>query len=226
LLVLNVPDTSHYLNLEEFVENSRKAATAEWVSEQGRKMAAIKLFFEHSEEPPHAWNVTIYTDPDVNYLVRKVVYASSGKVEYRREEEVIEFKDGGGGVFFPESTVGRSENGGKPYSSLQCQVKDIRINESLPQDAFRLRYPRGTQLNDNIRGVTYTVDEDGRQISKESAQNRGPQAAPAAFPASPMTETREEPAGIGRWILIAFLAVGLIGLVVIVLRHRMRQVSS
>lgn len=224
LLVLNVPNTTDSIPFEQLVEKATRLKKIERKSVHGKEMIVVQLFFDRSGDVNRAWNIEIYFDPGVNYLIRKVVYSVASKGGYIREEEVQNFKEFGSGVFFPEQAVGRSENQGKQYSTNTSKLTDIKVNQPLPRDIFRFRYPQGVFMADKIRGCEYRIDAEGNPISKEVPFGRGdPPPIKEGDAQSAGTETQEEPRPASRWILPISLGILIVGGVAAFLRRRRRQ---
>lgn len=161
----------------------------------------------------------------MNYLVRKTVYTQA-KGAYRREDEVVQFKECSPGVFFPERLVGRSGPGGNLDFHHQTLISDIRVNQPLPEGIFRLRYPEGIPFEDHIRGVRYLANSDGSPISKEEPLRSGRFIPPAPLGDDPPRETQEEPKSATRWILPASCGILVVGLVAAFVRRRWRIASE
>jgi hypothetical protein len=99
----------------------------------------------------------------------------------------------------------------------------ISINQPLPADIFRLRYPNGIFLTDSIRGTSYRVDPEGNPLSGEVplGRNPPPSTVESAKPEH-NSETTEEPRPWSRWIIPISICLILVGLALAV-RRRMKS---
>ena len=213
LLVVNLPGTVHSVPFEDLVRQAAKILRVEKQLIDTREMIVVGLQFEPPAEGK-AWESEIHFDPSVNYLIRKVVRSKTGS-RFADVEEAVQFKNCGGGIFFPERVVGRAGVGDKPSETRsESLLSDIRVNQPLPPEVFRLRYPAGISLTDSIRGTSYRVDSDGNPLSVEKPLGTVPPPAPSRL-AGPDggAETAEEPQSRFRWILpvsIGLVAVGIL----------------
>lgn len=220
LLVLNIPGTIEVVPFETLVENaSRVQASHRTV--QGRDMIVVILDFGRAG-PSSGWQAEVQFDPSVNYLVRRNTYDTAA---YHRETEVQQFKAFPGGIFFPERVVGSSGGPGNPGSQRTVVFSEIKVNEPLPDGIFRLAYPRGIMLTDDIRGTAYRVDEAGNRISDETPMGKivAPPPLGEAAPPSPSIETKAEPKRWTRWILPGSAGILLIGLIALLARRRLAR---
>jgi hypothetical protein len=212
----------HRIPFEQLVSEATRFTRAQRKAVDGKETIVVELFFEGTKTRPSAWDIEIQFDPTVNYLVRKVSYTTSGvKGRFRREDEVAEFKECTPGVFFPERARGQSgPEGGDPDFTYSVVFSDVQVNEPLPDDVFRFRYPKGVYLTDSIRGTVYRVDAVGNRTSPETPMGKippPPEEEPALQP--PGQETQEEPRPATRWILPVSLGILTMGGILFVLRR-------
>jgi hypothetical protein len=223
LLVLNQPSRGiEDLPFEQLVAEASRVRKVHRKSNDGGEMIVVSLSFEGTKELPSCWDVEIQFDPAVNYLVRRVYYTTSGeKGRMCRENEITEFKECTPGVFFPERARGRTFFEGKdPLFTYSVVFSDIQVNEPLPEDVFRFRYPEGLILTDSIRGTRYRVDAEGNRISPETPMGAvppPPEGEPAVHP--PGRETQEEPRPVTRWIMPVSLGMLALGGILFVVRR-------
>jgi hypothetical protein len=223
LLVLNQPSRGiANLPFEQLVAEANRVRKVHRKSNDGEEMIVVVLSFDGTKELPSSWEVEIQFDPAVNYLVRRVTYTTSGeKGRICRENEIAEFKECTPGVYFPERARGRTvTEGGKPFFTYSVVLSDIQVNEPLPDDVFRFRYPEGVILTDSIRGTSYRVDANGNRISPETLMGNvppPPEGEPAL--AHPGRETQEEPRPATRWIMPVSLGMLALGGILFVVRR-------
>jgi hypothetical protein len=177
---------------------------AERVSEGSRELIVLKLEFA-----PDSW-AEYYFDPAVNHLLRKiksshVVGTGPSAFTMDGSTEVLRFREGAPGVFFPEEVVYNRVGNGKPLGTERFVFRDLRVNQPLPPGALDVDPPKDAMIDDAIQGKRYNVGADGKQVGESQ---------PLAMPGPPLgavlrTETREEPRSWSAWILPASL--GLLG---------------
>jgi len=183
------------------------------------------LCFDHPEGLKDPWDVEIYFDPTVNYLVKKTVYTIHGKSDYVREDEITDFTECSPGLFFPRNAAGRS---GAPENwtlTTKSVLSEIRVNQALPADTFRIRFPHNVIMTDAIRGTRYRIDSNGNRISEETPYANVKSIPPPGVDPSddpPHVETREEPRSWTRWILPISVAILVAGLIAAHIRRRRR----
>jgi hypothetical protein len=223
--VLNVPETIEAIPFEQLVLQATGLSRAERRSIKGKEMLVAHLVFDRTKDQGGAWDVEIHFDPAVNYVVRKTIYTASGtNGRFIREDEVIQFKECAPGLFFPERLEGHSELNGKPDFNHTTVISDIRVNQPLPDDIFRLHYPEGVNLSDQIRNIRYRVDSEGHQTSAGTPlQGRvvPPPPERQSDSSGPGMETQEEPRSASRWVLpVSLVILAFAGIAVFVRRWR------
>ena len=221
LLVVYLPTTGKELPFEQLLDQATRLTKATWQSVDGRKLVRIDLRFDDPTGKGNDWDLEVYFDPGVNYLVRKAVYKTNQNKAFEREEEVSQFVEPTRGLFFPERIVGRNNMNAQNTTVLS----EIRINEPLPPDIFRLRFPHNVLMTDSVRNTRYRIDSAGRRISAETPMSVGllPPPPVGDDPETPRGETTEEPKSRTRWILPISLIILFIGLAAAYVRHRWRR---
>ncbi len=227
MFVFQIPESIKAVPFEQLVEQASHLNWAKWKQVGGKKMAVIGLHFDPPDEKQGEWDLEIYFDPSVNYLAQKSIYINdAGKNSSRNENEITQFTECSPSLFFPERGSGRS---GKPDNwnfEHSTVISEIRVNQPLPENIFRMRYPYNVIMSDDTRGTTYRIDENGKRISSETPMAKAVIPPPSAdLPTSgPNTETKEEPLSWYRWILPVSLAILVVGIVAAYLRRRRKQV--
>ncbi len=211
LLSINVPNTVECVPLDELIERATRVDKVIRQTSSGPEAVSAQLFFQKHSPEERDWTIEVVFDSSVNYLIRRAIY-SADDGHYRRQQQVVQYKEVTPGLFFPEHVVGTSENNSVQESSLMADFSEIDVNTPLPPGVFQLRYPHGVYLTDAIRGYEYQVDAEGKQISKGKALAQGTQ--------SPISEeerivsaqeAKEEPQSNLRLILPVSLVLLLIG---------------
>jgi hypothetical protein len=123
-------------------------------------------------------------------------------------------------VFFPERIVGWSSKGDSIVANHSTLISDIQVNQPMAENTFRLRYPDGLYVTDDIRGVKYRVNSEGKPISAEEPVSRVilPPAVGDDVPSSARRETQEEPRSMLRWILPVSIGILVLGVVAALVR--------
>jgi hypothetical protein len=205
---------------EQFLERATRVKGAERRTIEGKELVVVGVVFDRSKEKDKGsvWDVEIQFDPAVNYLIRKMVFTAPGMAivagkprTFRREEEVVQFKECSPGVFFPERLIGGSGPEGNFNFNHVTIISEIRVNQPLPEGTFRFRFPHGVELVDSTRGVRYPVDSKGNRIGPETPLAISPPPPPVdSPPPSQQLETQEEPQGWSRWIFWVSLGIVLL----------------
>src|SRR5207248_11287010 len=142
LLVVDVPEIGCSVPFEELRAQAAKVERVERLRADGREVVAVRLLFDPTHERQRKWEVEVHFDPSVNYLVRKVIHSRVGaRSGFRRFEEVVQFKDCGGGVFFPERIIDRAETSNSSAANTkETVISHIQVNQPVPPSTFQLQY--------------------------------------------------------------------------------------
>jgi hypothetical protein len=110
-------------------------------------------------------------------------------------------------VYFPEKATQTRSDDGRVLTREVSEVRNARVNQTLPADTFQLDFNPGTKVQDLIQGKKYTVGPDGRS---ETA------VGDLALPGPPLglkqlTETKSEPSSLTAWLLPASLLLLAVG---------------
>src|SRR5262249_41616376 len=139
-------------------------------SVEGKDFVAVQLFFDARKPDDMSWMVTVFFDPQVNYLVRKVTRDAmpGAKIRSHRDQEVVQFIEGDRSVFFSERVLSHDNlNEGQMVTDSTTVISGIRLNQPLPIDIFHIHFPASIYMTDTIRGVTYRIDAEGNPVSAE-----------------------------------------------------------
>lgn len=209
-----------YGPFDDFMNNKpHTLRPAERVFEDGRELIVLKLEFA-----PDSW-AEYYFDPAVNHLLRKiksshVVGTGSSAFTVDASTEVLRYREGAPGVFFPEDVAYNNLANGKPLNTFRVLFRDLRVNQPLPPGALDFRVPKDALIDDSIQGKRYQVDADGKQVGE--SQPLGMPGPPLSAPAR--TETKAEPRSWSTWILPTSLALlGVAGVLWLVRKWRGRE---
>lgn len=173
LMVINPPETVNGALLSQILNQSVIAKKKENKTEDNAKYIVLTLEFKPNNEQTikSDWNLELYFDKSVNFLVKKAIYTQI-KTNFRRIIEVTSFKSYDNGIFFPESVVNRSFDGEKLTKLTVAKFTNVVINEKIPEEIFQIRYPHGILLVDNIKKTNYPINENGEPIEKNIPNNQ------------------------------------------------------
>jgi hypothetical protein len=221
LLALQVPNTHDFLPFDGLLDRARKVNKVKKTTIDGREVIFVRLTFDDPFKKRVAWDVGVYLDPAVNYLVRRYTMEapSIGKEGFSLQNDVVEFKECEPGLFFPTKTVGRN---GPPNYEYSATISDIVVNKPIPEQMFRLLLPGTMTVTDTVRNVYYQMDQSGRQISPDvpmPAKTIPPPSAAASEEPEVLHETTVEPRSLTSWILPISLAILIAGVAAAVLRR-------
>lgn len=124
--------------------------------------------------------VEFWFDPRANFLVRKQIrqhgaegnlkgaarpfryrlpyFGSAGNVEHA----VTRFIEHQPGIFFPEAVKRDTRNDkGEVSQSSVAVFSNVKINEPIPDEAFRFRFPPGILVTDHVTKTYGRTDADG-----------------------------------------------------------------
>lgn len=193
------------MTFDDYLRRPYKVLHAERVTDGGREHVVIRLEFV-----PDSWT-EYHFDPKANYLMSRLKYYFLNKsvrppTSAEGETEVIRFREASPGVYFPEEVVKKEVTAGQLVGTHRIVFQNIRLNQPLSQDAFNLRFPEGTEVDDLIQGRRYRTGSDGNQKGE---------AQPVPLPPPPRelaeyhagTETSEEPSSWTVWLTPASLGV-------------------
>jgi hypothetical protein len=182
------------VNLDTFLKLPAEGVKARRVRVGGRDLVHLEVLHSHPAEDC-VFRKEHWFDPEVNYHWRKRIWTPVEKGRgYRIESEVKEFVEASPGIHVPTVLCFRRFERGEVAQAATYTVGNLRINEPIPAEVFRLHFPYGTRFIDRINRREYRVDEQGREIEfigeLPDAQHS---AVPAKTTDSPFTgqSTRE-----------------------------------
>ncbi|MGL4422080.1 MAG: hypothetical protein ACRCZF_15535 [Gemmataceae bacterium] len=117
--------------------------------------------------------IVVWLDPAVGYWPRKIIMYSpeskSTAADPLSTYEVLQFHPpyGKTGISFPASIVAtyHSRWSSKPYLHVQrIQYFDVRINDPIPAEKFKVAIPPNAWIVDNIKNINYHTDSAGKPI--------------------------------------------------------------
>ena len=217
-MVINYPESSRWLPLEDLLKSATKMEKAWSISEGQRTLTTIRLLFSPNTEISQEWRIEVVLDTDINNLIRKVTHyvgSSPETSQYRREEEVTAVAEVKRGMFIPKEIKGRSGVGVILDGSDNTAVLSrIQVDQTFTPTTFVLKLPNGINLVDSTKGVAYTVDPNGKPTSKPMAlgQNPPPDLA-VGVRSDQITSETEESSRTSTYILVCagfiFVAAGV-----------------
>jgi len=113
------------------------------------------------------------------------------------------------------------------HETTECQATEVRFNEAVPEDAFEITFPVGTQVGDHIANTYYTVEEApakpqepaGPSPPRTPAGRIRENATPETRPAKPQAQApplAAAQAPLPRRGPVSWIIVGLLALAVLV----------
>jgi hypothetical protein len=190
--------------LEELIKQPHKQLAIKWVNDDGRKLLCLEMASDQQ--------LKVWFDPSYNYLAcrKNLSFEAHGKTE--TESRVVNFKEVGPGILFPERIESEYKVDGTMLSRTTAVIRDAQVNHSISDSELRIKFPTGTSVSDAIRKKVYSVDEDGHVIKEDPTYTVG-----TSVPLEPASsvwreQTQEETPSSHRWLLPASLILLICGL--------------
>ncbi len=152
--------------------------------------------------------------PSHNYLIRKRIERPADQPRHWHEHEISEFVEPNSGQFFPARIEMRSFENGELKQHTRRNLSDVRVNQPVPNEAFRVPGIEGSLCEDLMARTQYRVDADGYRFG--AAQPIPPTTThqTAHFelfptrPASPPSSLADQSTEFWLYVLIAVLVLG------------------
>ena len=210
LFKLPLPNTSISCSLDQLLNDSKMVEKAERIIINGNEHIVLRFRADKSYVSKLKWNVCIYLDSSVNYLVRRVTYESIPEAAFpgttKLDHQIVDFSEVSPSIFFPSAAHYDCYYDGKLQFTHDTKFTDIVINKQLPASALSFRFPRGIEISDNIRSTRYRVDEFGIRISQEVPVSQ--KVIFASFESVQQGEqTKNESSSWASWLPYLFLLV-------------------
>jgi hypothetical protein len=166
----------------------------------------------NSKHPDGKLSSTWLLDPERGYLVYRVRHDSSGTVEvtdieYREEPKV--------GWVPAGWTTTKTRDDDKLVHRIRAEITEVRINEPVPPETFRLDPLPGETVTDNDAKKTYHVRDDG---SLEEYDRHAVTVAPREPPPRPPFVWPGR--SLVRFVLLPALGVAILGGLIVRRRRR------
>lgn len=196
-----------FMEFDRFLEVAKGAPRVKRVKIDGRDCIRVTMDILTQTEK------TYWFDVGRNYLVSKSAEVSK---DHRTESENLDYVEPQPGVFFPTKRVAKTYRGSEQRSHVCVTLSDVRINEPLADDVFRIpMIPSGTTCSDWIRKQRYPIDENWQQIpgSKTEPLAMTPLPTPSSSSGEGTQYTAQstgEPKSWTRWIAWGSLAILLL----------------
>lgn len=200
LLAFSRLDPPGLVALDELLAKPHRINGVKRVS-NGRDL--IYLDFSHDR-----FRFEIFFDPQVNYLVRKLIQTSN-TARTRRESEIVKFAEVRPAVYFPARIETKVfEAAGALRSTRVATISDIQVNQPMDPGIFKFRYPDGTIVQDLFTRTIYKTDTEGRNMGpvvdstgRVRQMGRGRPLSGALVGQEPQRATQEEPTSWLPWIV-------------------------
>jgi len=156
------------VSFDQLLAEPHELHSVKAVREDGRDMIHVHLSFAYTADgltsgklvrEQRRLHLEFWFDPAVNYLVRKHVARDERESS---EQTVARFAEGRPGVFFPTLVKGILHQGGKLFTKRTVTITNLKINEPLPDDVFRFRFPPGITIRDDIKQEMRMSDDNGQ----------------------------------------------------------------
>lgn len=202
-----------------------RMAVKKVTAEKGKTGKLTRLTLE--ENPGDTF--TVWLDPSVNWLVRKVERNTDTQVELggkmvrfrRRDEcEANGFSEVAAGTFFPTGVRIRSFVNDKLSVVHEAEFSEVSVNR-LKTSPLPTRLPirAGMMVTDEIKGLRYTADAAGNPSGKAMVFRHAPDSL---LPAAPNPNEQPPPGPLthtSTWLLVL---AGLLATATAVLIYRRR----
>jgi hypothetical protein len=191
------PSPIHFADVLSVPEVNKVAARR--TNEHGRPYVVVDLRWSDGTSQAEYW-----FDPAANYLIsRRTTTVKDKGQELGVKIEVERFTEAVPGIYFPEKIKRTNMKAGQVTHLLVSQVKDVRVNERLPEAVFQPGLKPGTRVLDDFEGIRYVIGPDGKSQTK--IKNLGIPGPP--IEGKQWTETTSEPQPIWRWLFLVSVLV-------------------
>ena len=179
------------LTLADCLARPHEVWAARRVTEDGTEFVYLDLAFP-------ANRLRLWLDPAHNYLVWKAIAGKRGDPR-PSQDRVTEFRRSADGAVLPVRVEHQWSLPGVAPVTLVSTLSDVRLNEPVPPEAFRIPGLAGLTCADSIRKETYQLDAKGDRIAP-------PPAGPEPGDDPPDLNARR----VATYILCALAAAGLV----------------
>lgn len=197
------------VSFDELLTQPHEIHSVKRVQEDGRELVYVDLSHGRAR-------LGIWFDQQVNHLVRKMQIETIGAKDekLRSVQNVVSFKEAAPGIYFPERVETRDKTGNRAAASMSVTFSNIHINEPLPPDIFKLKFPSGVFVSDLIQGKILKTNSKGEPKLQATDGQGNPLSLSGAAPiplAAKQGErhrvTQEETQSFTRWLLPISLGI-------------------
>jgi len=151
----------------------------------------------------------------------------SGKKQFR-EDRVTEFAATPLGNWFPKAVKHTTHIDSVATITREVLFEGVAEPQSLPKEAFAIKFYNRTPVTDHTSHTMYEVDESGRKIGQEkpfsvAALNSGSDSNSTIVPPA---DSDEEPRRYLHWFVLGGSFALLSGVAIYIRRTRRRIVAS
>jgi hypothetical protein len=177
--------------------------------EESNNGPVLRINSRHSDGQL-SWNYSL--DPGREYVVQRIRHEYSGAVELTD----IEYREEPGVGWVPAGwTTTKTRDGDKLVHRILAEVTEVRVNEPIPPETFRLDPLPGETVTDNDAKKTYHVRDDG---TLEEHDRYAMTVTPPVPP--PRPEFVWPGRSLVRFVLLPALAVAILGGLIVRRRRR------
>jgi hypothetical protein len=153
------------LTLADMLARPHEVWAARRVVEEGVESVYLDLAFPNDR-------VRLWLDPAHNYLVWKTTMVTSEDLPH--EYRVTKFQRATDGTVLPIRIENRMVLPGVEPITMVTTLSDVRLNEPVPADSFRIPGLKGMRGYDRNTNETYTLDENGERVPPEPEEDNAP----------------------------------------------------
>lgn len=167
LLRLQIPNSSRYTFLREFLLSSVDNPSCKQFTENGSNKYRISCNFKAILGDDYQWDVSIVLNPTRNYLIDQ--FTSVGKKNGSTvtvSTQVTEFSTLINSILYPHVTISKvssKENG--LSTTIKWKIDKTVVNQPIDKKLFSMPFASTITLFDNDKRMSYKVDGQGNQVS-------------------------------------------------------------
>ncbi len=200
-----------------FLQPHRLIAVERIAAAADGQVELIRVELSHDSNHFEFW-----FSPKHNYLMTKRVDHPMIEPNHRYEQEVLEFAEPNPGQFFPSKIEWRRYDRSGLKRQGSKELTQIRLNQPIPAEEFRIPGIDGELCHDGYREVRYRIDADGFRVGPATPLNP-PQLLPKnpnPVPPAPIEDANEGMNKFLIWSSIGILALLLCAAVLEIRRLR------
>lgn len=230
LLRLQIPNSSRYAFLREFLLSSVDNPSCKQFAEDGSKKYRINCNYKAISGDDYQWDVSIVINPTKNFLIEQ--FTSVGKKNGSTvtvSTQVTEFSTLTNSVFYPHVTISKvsSEENGLS-TTIKWKIDKTVVNQPIDKTLFSMPFASTITLFDNDKRMSYKVDGQGNQVSVGKELKTAMPAPPIKALDTPLirgsASERQDNTNYLQWgFIVCTIVLSITALYMIVMRNRVSQ---